>query len=129
MLDQATTSTIEAAVRSAAEDYCRALHEADVDRLAQIFHEESNLYASQDDVLILWPRRVFLDRVASRKPGEGAPRYEIEAVDVAGPEMASVRLSVSVGERRFTDYLNFLRVAGEWRVIGKIFRVADGPKL
>jgi hypothetical protein len=126
MLDKVTTET-QAAVRAAAEAYCRALHEADRDALARIFHEDSHLYLSQDGALADWPREHFLDRVGSRAPGQGAPDYEIETVDVAGPEMAAVRLLVGVPPRRYRDYLNFLKVGGEWRVIAKVFRVADGP--
>lgn len=126
MLDKVTTDT-EAAVRAAAEAYCRALHDADTAALARIFHENSHLYLAQDGVLTDWPRQFFLDRVGSRSPGQGAPDFEIESVDVAGPEMAAVRLSVGVPPRRYRDYLNFLKVGGEWRVIAKLFRVADGP--
>jgi hypothetical protein len=126
MLDKVSTD-VEAAVRAAAEAYCRALHEADTAALARIFHEESHLYLSQEGVLTNWPRQHFLDRVGARQPGQGVPDYEIEAVDVAGPEMAAVRLSVGVPPRRYRDYLNFLKIGGEWRVISKVFRVADGP--
>ena len=117
----------EQLVRAAAEAYCRALHDADTGTLARIFHENSHLYLAQDGVLTDWPRQFFLDRVGSRSPGQGAPDFEIEAVDVAGPEMAAVRLVVGVPPRRYRDYLNFLKVGGEWRVIAKLFRVADGP--
>jgi hypothetical protein len=126
MLDKTTTEA-EAAVRAAAEEYCRALHAADTSALGRIFHEDSHLYLAQEGVLTNWPRRHFLDRVRSRQPGQGAPDFEIESVDVAGPEMAVVRLSVGVPPRRYRDYLNFLKIGGEWRVISKVFRVADGP--
>ena len=126
MLDQARPD-LEAAVRGAAEAYCRALHRCDAQALARIFHESAHLYLSEKGALTDWPRQHFLDRVAGREPGEGEPDFEIEAIDIAGPEMAWVRLSVSVPGRRFRDYLNFLRLDGEWRVIAKVFRVVDGP--
>ena len=126
MLDKVTTDA-ETAVRAAAEAYCRALHDADTDALARIFHEDSHLYLAQEGVLTDWPRQHFLDRVGARQPGQGAPDYEIESVDVAGAEMAAVRLTVGVPPRRYRDYLNFLKIGGEWRVIAKVFRVVDGP--
>ena len=126
MLDK-VAADVATDVRAAAEAYCRALHEADTATLARIFHESAHLYLSQEGVLTDWPRQHFLDRVGARQPGQGAPDYEIESVDVAGPEMAVVRLSVGVPPRRYRDYLNFLRIGGEWRVISKVFRVADGP--
>lgn len=126
MLDRALTD-VQAAVREAAQAYCRALHEADTGRLSRLFHENAHLYLSQGGVLTDWPRQHFLDRVGARPPGEGAPEFEIESIDVAGPEMACVRLSVGVPPRRYRDYLNFLKIDGEWRVIAKLFRVVDGP--
>ena len=119
-----------AEVRAAAEAYARALHESDTYRLGALFHEAAHLYAVDGDgALIDWPRAHFLERVADRAPGAGAPEFEIETVDLAGPEMATVRLTVRAGARRFRDYLNWLKLGGEWRVIAKVFRVEDGPEL
>jgi hypothetical protein len=126
MLDRALTDA-EAAVRGAAEAYARALHACDTAALARLFHEGSHLYLSQDGVLTDWPRQRFLDRVGGREPAGSDADFEIESVDLAGPEMAWVRLSVGVPPRRFRDYLNFLKIDGEWRVIAKVFRVVDGP--
>ena len=126
MLDKVATDA-QSEVRAAAEAYCRALHEADTAALARLFHENAHLYLSQQGVLTDWPRGHFLERVGSRQPGQGAPDFEIESVDIAGPEMAAVRLSVGVPPRRYRDYLNFLKIGGEWRVISKVFRVAEGP--
>ncbi|MEM1345603.1 MAG: nuclear transport factor 2 family protein [Pseudomonadota bacterium] len=123
-----------AAVQQAAEHYCRALHERDLDTLKALFHESAHLYTvGADGALIDWPRQHFLDRVSARAPAE-APfdpqtHCTIESVDVAGPEMAQVKLSVAVAPRRYTDYLNFLKIDGAWRVIAKVFRTAEGPPL
>lgn len=123
MLDQSLAAEVEAA----AVAYCVALHEGDAVTLAKIFHEQSNLYASENDALIVNPREAFLDRARTRGKMDGAPDYEILSVEMAGPEMAHVTLSVGLQPRRFLDYLNFLKIDGEWRVIAKIFRVAEGP--
>ncbi|MGF1501504.1 MAG: nuclear transport factor 2 family protein [Paracoccaceae bacterium] len=117
----------EAEVAAQARAYADALHRADTAALEAIFHPSSHLYASQDGALIEWPRAHFLARVGSRAPLDGATDVQIEAVHVAGPEMAHVTLSVAVPPRRYTDYLDFLKLDGEWRIIAKIFRVADGP--
>ncbi|MEM6944511.1 MAG: nuclear transport factor 2 family protein [Pseudomonadota bacterium] len=115
------------AVMAAAEAYCVALHESDTARLAAIFHENSHLYASGEAGLIDWPLPFFLERVGGREPGKGAPDYEILSVEMSGPEMARVHLEVAVPPRRYADYLDFLKLNGAWRVIAKIFRVAEGP--
>ncbi|MGF1500520.1 MAG: nuclear transport factor 2 family protein [Paracoccaceae bacterium] len=124
-----THETVAEAVRARAVAYAEALWRGDAVALEGIFHPAAHLYASQDGALIDWPRAQFLDRVAARSPGEGPAEYTIREVSVVGPEMAHVALDVAVPERRFTDYLNFLMLDGEWRVIAKIFRVAEGPKV
>ena len=119
-----------AGVRDAAARYCRALHVSDTDTLRALFHEASHLYGvAEDGSAIDWPREAFLERVGARAPGTGAAEYEIEQVDMAGPEMAWTRLTVRAGDRLFRDYLNWLRLDGEWRVIAKIFRVEQGPAI
>lgn len=117
------------AVQAAAEGYCRALHAQDTGALARLFHPVAHLYAAGEAGLVDWPLQVFLDRVAARAPAGGEPDFAIHSVDLAGPGMACVKLSVAVPPRRYTDYLNFLELGGEWRIIAKVFRVADGPSL
>ena len=59
---------------------------------------------------------------APGRRAEGPAPFEILSVDLAAPEMGHVKLDCAVGTgARFTDYLNFLRIDGEWRVIAKIF--------
>ncbi len=125
MLDDVALSEVEAL----AVAYCVALHEGDAARLAEIFHPRANLYASQGGKLIENSREVFLERSRKRGKLPGAPNYAIHAVRAEGPEMAHVTLSVALPPRRFTDYLNFLKLDGRWVVISKVFRVAEGPEL
>jgi hypothetical protein len=117
------------ALRTIGEAYCRAVHFQDIAALERIFHPNAHLYAMGSNGLEDWPRQQFLDRVAGRDGSGGLPTFEIHSVDVAGPEMGQVTLSVAVSPRRFTDYLNFLKIDGEWRVIAKVFRTAEGPAL
>ncbi|MGF1446607.1 MAG: nuclear transport factor 2 family protein [Pikeienuella sp.] len=114
-------------VRAVAMAYAQALHRADTAALGQIFHDAAHLYAGQDGALIDWPKAKFLERVGARAALSGEVDVEIEAIHVAGPETAHVTLHVAVPPRRFTDYLQFLKLGGEWRIINKIFRVAEGP--
>jgi hypothetical protein len=125
----AVQEDLHASVAAAAEAYCHALHAADTAALRAIFHEAAHLFASQDGRLVDWPLETFLERVGGRAPGAGEADFEILAVDLAGPEMAHVKLTVAVPPRRYTDYLSFLDIGGEWRVIAKIFRVAEGPAI
>ena len=128
-------SPIEAAVVEAAEIYCRALHTSDVDALDRIFHDAFRMVAvSAEGAYQDWTKAQFLDRVRARDPFPGAPAFEIYSVDIEGddpsaPQMAWVKLSVTVPPRRFHDYLGFLRLDGAWRIVNKQYRIADGPAI
>lgn len=119
-----------AAVRAVAETYCRALHSSDVAALDQVFHDAFRMVAvTADGVYQDWTKAQFLDRVRARDPFPGAPEFEIYSVDVENDEMAWVKLSVTVPPRRFHDYLGFLKVGGQWRVVNKQYTIVGGPAL
>ncbi|MEM0987591.1 MAG: nuclear transport factor 2 family protein [Pseudomonadota bacterium] len=123
MLDQPT----EAAVRLAAEGYCRALHVADADFLADLCHDRFFMTSMQPTGKELYfDKESFVARARARDPFDGQPSFEILAVDVE-PEMAHVKLWVDMPPRRYCDYLGFVPVNGEWKLITKLFRTAEGP--
>lgn len=119
----------EAEIRALVAAYCEATQKADTSALGEIFHPSSHLYASQEGVLTDWPRAEFFNVVGKRAPAEGPAEFEILSIDFAGPEMAAVKLELQLPIRRFTDYLNFLKIDGRWQVIAKICRVDDGPAI
>ena len=115
-----------AEVQAAAEAYCAALHACDTGVLEGLFAPAAHLYAAEDGRLVDLSRDEWLSRVAAReRPGPGSfADFHIEMVDVSGPETAVARVRLAVGERRFTDYLSYLRLDGSWRVIAKVYRAA-----
>jgi 4-oxalocrotonate tautomerase len=116
-------------VRAAAEAYCAALHRSDAAALEALFDPRAHLYGAEDGAVVDLPRDAWLARVAARAkpPPDSRPAYRVEMVDLSGPETAVARVSLAVGSRSFTDYLNWLKVDGSWRVIAKVYRVTDGP--
>jgi len=125
MLDQ----TAEAAVRAAAEGYCVALHNADADFLDGLCHERFFMASMQPNGhQLFFDKQQFVDRCRARDPFEGDPSYEILNVDIE-PEMAMVKLWVDMEPRRYCDYLGFMPVDGEWKMINKLYRTAKGPAM
>ena len=125
MLDQTT----EAAVRTAAEGYCLALHNADADHLEALCDDRFFMTTMQPDgKQHYFDKTSFVARARARDPFEGDPSYEILSVDVE-PEMAMVKLWVDMAPRRYCDYLGFVLVDGQWRLIQKLFRTASGPAI
>ena len=114
------------AVEGVVWTYLDGLHEGDVKKLAQAFHETSHLYSVGDGgALSDLPRAKWLEMVASRPSAKsrGLQRTDrIVSVDVSGPETAFVKVECSIHPRYFTDYLTLLRLKDGWRVVAKTFR-------
>jgi 4-oxalocrotonate tautomerase len=52
----------------------------------------------------------------------GQRRYDrILSIDLAGPETALVTCRIAVEPKLFTDYLNFVKLDGQWRIVSKVF--------
>ena len=125
MLDQ----TAEAAVRAVAERYCIALHNADADFLDALCDERFHMTTMQPDgQQHVFDKAAFVARCRARDSFDGEPSFEILSVNVE-PDMAMVKLWVDMAPRRYCDYLGFVLVDGEWRLIQKLFRTASGPAI
>ena len=119
----------EAAVRAAAEGYCVALHTADADFLENLCHDRFFMTSKQPDgTELFFDKATFVARARSRDPFAGAPSFEILSVDVE-PEMALVKLWVDLEPRRYCDYLGFMRVGDDWKLVTKLYRTAKGPAM
>ena len=117
-------------VRAAAVSYCEGIHSSDVEMFRGMLHEKFLMTAiAGSGAPVFWDKAGYLERVGGRDPLAGAPDYEIISIDIAGDVMAHVKLQVRVPPRLFEDYLGFFRVDGEWKLITKLFRTADGPEL
>ena len=104
--------------------YYDGLYRCDVPLLAQVF-SESALYATttENGVLTL-SMQEYLPRVAARTPPAdlGTPYgYEVESIDLAGPNTAMARLRCSLFGNDYIDLLSLVRVEGAWRIQAKVF--------
>ena len=117
----------EAAIRAAAEGYCVALHNADADFLDTLCHDRYFMTSKQPDgAELFFDKTAFVERCRARDPFAGEPSFEILSIDIE-PEMAHVKLWVDMAPRRYCDYLGFIKVGDDWKLITKLFRTAKGP--
>ncbi len=129
MMDGADLDPL-AAVRAMAVAYCEGIHHSTVATFEAMCHDHFLMTARKGSGEVqFWDKAGYLDRVKSRTPFPGEPSYEILSVDVAGDEIARVHLYVDAPPRRYEDHLGFVRVGAEWKLMTKVFRVADGPAL
>lgn len=119
--DTAALAAIEAVIHT----YLDGLYEGDPEKLANAFHPASELRSEKDGALVEVKRDAWLDAVRGRpKPREqGLARHDrILAIDLAGPELAVVKLNCAIPPRFFTDVLVLLKLADGWQIISKAFR-------
>jgi hypothetical protein len=114
------------AVEAVIWTYFDGLHEGDVNKLAQAFHEGSHLYSATSEGKVSdLPREKWFEMVKSRPSAKskGLKRTDrIVSIDFAGPETAHVKVECSIHPRYFTDYLQLLKLDGGWKIVSKTFR-------
>lgn len=113
-----------AEITKALQLYFDGFYNGDVAALRRIFHPSCHLSNASEGKLAHDDMETVYARVAGRvspaKNGEGR-RDAILGIDVSGPVSALARVQIAIGPRLFTDYLNLLKLDGEWRIIAKVF--------
>ncbi len=118
------------ALRDAAQIYFDGVHEADIDKLASVFHPTSALTnVGENGAIQIRPRAVWFDGMQS---GPSAAKRklaradEILSIDIAG-DMALVKVKCQIPPRYFTDLLSFLKIDGRWQIVQKVFTTELRP--
>ena len=117
-------------VYEALGQYFDALHHSDATALTTIFHPGAVYATATEGTLVRLSMDEYLPIVAARESpasrGEGRTDA-IESVEFAGPVTALARVQCSIGPKRFTDLLTFVRVDGRWQIIAKVFHYELDP--
>ncbi len=114
-----------AAIQSVVQTYLDGLYEGDTEKLAAAFHPASELRSEKDGEVVILPRQAWLEAVRTRPSAasQNLPRHDrILAIDLAGPELAVVKLNCAIPPRFFTDVLVLLKLANGWQIVSKAFR-------
>ncbi|MGR3794445.1 nuclear transport factor 2 family protein [Vannielia sp. SX4] len=121
---------IDTELTAAIESYCRALHAGDGGVLDMLCDDRFLMHwLGADGQTNALDKAGFVARVGGRDAFPGAPDFRILRLSSASEDMAQVKVDVRVPPRVFCDELGFLRTAQGWRLITKLFRVADGPAM
>ena len=118
------------AIEQTIQTYFDGLHEGDADKLASVFHATSALTFELDGKLNVLPLAQWLASVRERPApkAKGLARDDaILLLDQSGPTTALVKVRCQIPPRYFTDYLNLLKVDGQWKVAQKVFATRATP--
>lgn len=105
-------------------DYFDGLYFSDTDRLGRAFHPDAQYVCASDGTLTRLSMAEYFPIVQARPSpaSRSEPRADrIISVEFAGPVTAVVRAECAIGQKRFTDFLTFIRLDDEWRIIAKVF--------
>jgi hypothetical protein len=50
-----------------------------------------------------------------------ASKYAIVSCDIVDDVLAIVKLDITLGKRRFLDYLSLYKIDGTWKIVSKVF--------
>jgi len=109
---------------AAMEGYFDGLYHSDTERLRSVFHPDAVYACAAAGSLTRLLMPDYFALVAAREAP--AARNErrtdrIISIAFAGPVTALVTASCSIGPKRFTDLLSFVKLDGRWRIISKVF--------
>ena len=90
----------------------------DFETLKKAFHEDATMKYIRDGYTAVNALEFFGSRM---KPGPAQNRTcEIVYLDVSG-DAAHARLEIKYEKFMFVDYMNLLKINGEWKIVSKIF--------
>ena len=113
-----------AALEVLAKTYFDGLYEGDADKLRSIFFHNSALAQIVEGDVSITPCATWLERIASRPSprSQGLERDDhILTIDVAGPNLAHLKVKCAIPPKFFTDLLSCLKVEGRWQITQKVF--------
>lgn len=113
-----------AAITAVMTDYFDGLYLGDTGRLKRVFHPGAQYVCASDGSLTRLSMDAYFGVVEARPSpaSRSEPRADrILSIGFAGPVTAFVRAECAIGPKRFTDFLSFIRLDDEWRIIAKVF--------
>ena len=125
-MNQRTVSAEECNnVSNLAAKYAEALRTGNIDVLADIFHKDSVTYGTVEGKLMGGASNPTIDFIKNYGKSPDIV-YHIDVLDIT-PSTAIVRIASekdAVGSD-CNDYLSFIKIDGNWKVIAKVFHQFD----
>lgn len=109
------------AVRVPLELYLKAHATGDPNLIRKAFHADARVLFVREGKFTILTTEEFADRFKGTPAADEAQRKRaVESVDVAG-NAASARIKLDYPQTAFTDYMQLLKIDGEWKIVSKAF--------
>jgi len=111
----------EAGIRAALEHYLQGHATGDGTHFQAAFHPVANLYWVAGDTLAQRTSEAYIAGAPGRPaPDEAQRKRRIVSIDFAGTA-AMAKIELDYPSVRFIDYMQLLKIDGEWKIVNKIF--------
>ncbi|MDA0378467.1 MAG: nuclear transport factor 2 family protein [Bacteroidetes bacterium] len=115
----------ESLVRVALRHYLRGHATGQASEHQQAFHEVANLHFMRDGALQTVTSAEYIGRASGQPAADEAERRRwIDWVDISG-DAAVGKITLDYPGATLTDYMQLLKVDGQWKIVNKIFSVEN----
>ncbi len=104
--------------------YFDVLQSQDLSLFDRVFHRDCMLYSQQDGATVVRPLSEYRKMVEGRdspESGDFPRRDEVLMIDVLAPDMALAKVRLRLFDNVMIDYLNLMKVDGQWQIVSKLF--------
>ena len=111
-------------IETAMQPYFDGFYEGNIDTLKRVFHPNCHLYSATTGKIMDDDMEAVYARVAGREAP--AKRGELRAdrimtINFSDDVTALATVQIGIGDKLYTDYLNFVKLDGEWKIIAKVY--------
>jgi len=110
------------AVIATAATYFKAMVEADGAELRRIFHPQASVIGHFEGELEFANLDQFIETTPEARTGDKSFEYRVEELNLVG-DTAVISVGGYCYGNWFTDHLSMVKVAGEWKIVSKVFYV------
>jgi len=111
----------KAAVEATINLYFEGILEYDADKLRQAFHADAHIMAAFPNGTFDRAFEEWVGFTNGQAPADVSEyKNEIISIDIAGGA-ATVKTDLEWPTVHYIDYLNLLKIDGEWKIVNKIF--------
>ncbi|WP_449397751.1 nuclear transport factor 2 family protein [Chryseobacterium wanjuense] len=115
---------VENEIRAMLERYFDVLQTQDLNEFDKVFNSNSVLYSAQDGNFVVRPFQEYREMVKNRKSpvemGSGR-KDEVVFLDILSDTMAFAKVRLQLFDNIMVDYLNLVKVDGNWSIVSKLF--------
>ena len=117
------SQTDERLINDAVERYVLAMSASDEQLLRAAFHPSASVIGYFQTAIEWLSVDAYVGEVVGAGlPPNHSPCWKIDSIDVTD-DTATAKVEDEFGSMKFTNYLSLLKIAGEWKIVSKLYHL------